>query len=109
MGVYIKNMTMPKRCIDCPFMISRDDDDCILQSEEANESAKTWNDLKAKCPLKEMISNEEMATWIKCKNGSGYKCSSCGAREKRSAVFNHTHLFCYRCGKRMVGANQTED
>ena len=53
MGVYIKNMTMPKHCIDCPFMISRDNDDCILQSEESNESAKTWDDLKAKCPLSE--------------------------------------------------------
>ena len=48
------NMEMQRRCIDCPFMVSRDNDDCILQSDLANEIARTWNDLKANCPLVEV-------------------------------------------------------
>ena len=51
MGIYIKDIAMPTRCIDCPFMVSRDNDDCILQSEEANLEAKTWGELKSSCPL----------------------------------------------------------
>ena len=51
MGVYIKGMEMPTHCIDCPFMVSRDDDDCILQSAEANENFENWEQMKAGCPL----------------------------------------------------------
>ena len=51
MSVYIKDMEMPTHCIDCPFMISRDNDDCILQSAEANENFKNWEQMKAGCPL----------------------------------------------------------
>lgn len=58
-SILIKNMPIPKRCLDCTFMISRDNDDCILQSEMANENAITWEDLKANCPLIEIETNEE--------------------------------------------------
>lgn len=51
MGVYIKGMEMPKHCMDCPFMVSRDGDDCILQSAEANENFESWEQMKAGCPL----------------------------------------------------------
>ena len=51
MGVYIKGMEMPTRCMDCPFMVSRDNDDCILQSDEANANFKDWDEMKASCPL----------------------------------------------------------
>lgn len=51
MGIYIKNIEMPTKCIDRPFMVSRDNDDCILQSEEANMKANTWDELKNGCPL----------------------------------------------------------
>ncbi len=54
MSVLIKGMEMPNRCLDCPLMISRDNDECIVQSEVANEIAKTWEDLKANCPLVEI-------------------------------------------------------
>ena len=40
-SVIVKGMKMPTRCIYCPFMVSRDNDDCIVQSEEANEKADT--------------------------------------------------------------------
>lgn len=54
MSVLIKGMEMPKRCLDCPFMISRDNDDCILQSDEANAKFNSWDDMKASCPLVEI-------------------------------------------------------
>lgn len=55
MSVIVKNMGMPKRCLDCPFMVSRDNDDCILQTEVENELARTWEELKASCPLVEIL------------------------------------------------------
>ena len=59
-GVLISTMKIPNCCIDCKFMVSRDNDDCILQSEEANASFETWEDMKSGCPLKEYIS----AKWV---------------------------------------------
>lgn len=54
MSVLIKGMEMPNRCLDCPLMVSRDNDECIVQSEADNEIAKTWGDLRANCPLVEV-------------------------------------------------------
>ena len=54
MSVIVKNMAMPERCLDCPFMITRDNDDCILQSNEANAKFDSWDDMKASCPLIEL-------------------------------------------------------
>lgn len=49
--ILIKGMKMPTHCMDCPFMVSRDNDDCILQSDEANEGFENWEQMKAGCPL----------------------------------------------------------
>ena len=54
MGLYIKNLKMSEHCMDCPFMVSRDNDDCILQSAEANENFENWEQMKAGCPLIEI-------------------------------------------------------
>ena len=54
MGLYIKNLKMSEHCMDCPFMVSRDNDDCILQSAEANENFENWEQMKAGCPLTEV-------------------------------------------------------
>lgn len=54
MSVIVKGMEMPKRCLDCPFLITRDNDDCILQSDEANAKFEGWDDMKASCPLIEL-------------------------------------------------------
>jgi len=54
MSVVIRGMGMPDRCIDCPFMIGRDNDDCILQSDAANELFVDWDDMKKNCPLIEL-------------------------------------------------------
>ena len=51
MSIYISGVEMPKRCLDCPFMVSREHDDCILQSDEANASFYEWDDMKKNCPL----------------------------------------------------------
>ena len=45
---------MPTHCMDCPFMVIRDNDDCILQSDEANENFENWEQMKAGCPLIEL-------------------------------------------------------
>ena len=54
MGVYISGMEMPTHCMDCPFMVSRDNDNCILQSDEANEGFENWEQMKDDCPLIEI-------------------------------------------------------
>ena len=51
MSVLVRGMKMPNRCLDCPLMVSRYNDECIVQSEAVNEIARTWDDLKANCPL----------------------------------------------------------
>ena len=51
MNILIKDidMVIPKHCLDCPF---RDEEDnCIVQSVEANTSSDDWDGLKAGCPL----------------------------------------------------------
>ena len=50
-GVYIPGMKITEHCMDCPFMVSRDNDDCILQSDEANETFQSWDDMQKGCPL----------------------------------------------------------
>lgn len=54
MSILIPGMEMPTACISCPFMVSRDGDDCILQSHEANASFMSWEQMKAGCPLVEL-------------------------------------------------------
>lgn len=61
MSILIRGMEMPKRCLDCPFLITRDNDDCILQSDEANAKFEGWDDMKASCPLVELPFAEELA------------------------------------------------
>ena len=51
MSVLIKGISMPKGCIDCPFMVYRENDDCILQSAEVNSRIESWDDMKSGCPL----------------------------------------------------------
>ena len=57
MSIIIPGMKMPTACIYCPFMVSRDGDDCILQSNEANASFLNWEQMKAGCPLVELPSH----------------------------------------------------
>lgn len=54
MSIIILGMKMPKNCITCPFMVSRENDDCILQSLEANAHAESWEQLREGCPLIEL-------------------------------------------------------
>lgn len=45
-------MDMPKNCTDCPL---RDyEDNCKGQSEEKNNNAGTWEELRESCPLREL-------------------------------------------------------
>ena len=47
------------------------------------------------------VAEVKRGKWEELASGYGYKCSVCGAREKRSAVLNKTHTFCYKCGAKM--------
>lgn len=49
----------------------------------------------------EDVAEVKHGKWEELASGYGYKCSVCGAREKRSAVLNKTHTFCYKCGAKM--------
>lgn len=40
---------MPEKCLECPML--NGNDECILQDEDANFKADTWDDLKKNCPL----------------------------------------------------------
>ena len=51
MSVLIKGMEMPTNCLDCPFMVSSDGDNCILQSAEANANFENWEQMKTGCPI----------------------------------------------------------
>lgn len=54
MSVLIRGMIMPDHCLRCPFIMSRDGDDCILQSEEANLTFEDWEQMRKSCPLVEV-------------------------------------------------------
>lgn len=63
------------------------------------ETYKEWLENLPVANVQEVIH----AHWEKLANGYGFVCSNCRVREKRSAVFNGTHKFCYKCGARMDG------
>lgn len=50
-------MDMPEKCEECPMLNSIDE--CILQSEDQNYEADTFDDLKSGCPLKPMPEKKE--------------------------------------------------
>lgn len=45
-------MDMPESCLKCPMINGVDE--CILQSEDMNFNADTWEDLRNGCPLREL-------------------------------------------------------
>lgn len=63
-------MDMPEDCIKCP--LCNGNDDCVVQSQEANDAFCTWEALRKNCPLVPI--QEELATdtnvgsngWIPC-------------------------------------------
>lgn len=49
---------MPKSCSKCPMLNGADE--CILQDEDANFLADTFNQLREGCPLKELPEKMEV-------------------------------------------------
>lgn len=45
-------MDMPQKCLKCPLLDGNDE--CIMQDEDANFCADTWDKLKEGCPLREI-------------------------------------------------------
>lgn len=54
MGVYIKGMKKPAKCLDCPMLDY--EDWCVLQewTPEKDYTNYTWEDMKKHCPLVEV-------------------------------------------------------
>lgn len=78
MSVLIKGMDIPDHCLRCPFMVSRDNDDCILQTEEENLMIESFEQMKEHCPLVSvptphgrLVDADDVLTQVqkgKCKN-----------------------------------------
>ena len=66
MSILIKDMKMPKHCMDC--VLKNDDDDCMAQKWK---EWKDWEDMRKGCPLVELpkkhgrlIDQEEISKMI---------------------------------------------
>lgn len=61
-SVLIKGMKKPDHCLRCPFMVSQDNDDCILLTEEENLTFESFEQMKEHCPLAEVPSPDQTVT-----------------------------------------------
>lgn len=99
MSILIRGMEMPTHCIDCPFMVSRDNDDCVLQSAEANENFENWEQMKAGCPLIELpphgwlIDREKMLDAIRLELAQAEACEDMEDYESWLHIFNFVRKF----------------
>ena len=50
MTVYLKKEDKPTKCLECPFINSNDE--CLLQGEDENFFADSWDDLYSNCPIR---------------------------------------------------------
>lgn len=50
-------MDMPEYCTECPLLDGNDE--CILQDEDSNAFADTFNQLREGCPLRELPERKE--------------------------------------------------
>lgn len=62
MNVYLEKQDIPNKCTKCFFVNSNDE--CILQDDDANFMADTWDDLLRNCPLKE-VEQVKHGRWVK--------------------------------------------
>lgn len=87
MGIYIKDMEMPKNCLECVFYRSTSStyDYCCISTVEPKGY------IPEDCPLVE----EKTGKWIKHAENF-YACSVC------SAVVHTNFNYCPNCGARMV-------
>lgn len=59
--IYLTKADMPKGCDQCPFCNGADE--CMVQNEDSNFLADTWDDLRRGCPLEE-IEPVTVQEWI---------------------------------------------
>ena len=55
--VYLEANDIPDKCYHCPFVNS--EDACILQDDDANFNADSWDDLQRGCPLIALPDHEQ--------------------------------------------------
>lgn len=64
-------MEMPESCSKCPMI--NGNDECVVQDEDANFYADTWDKLKAGCPLRELPEKKQNA----CTHGYAAGWNAC--------------------------------
>lgn len=101
--IVIKNMNKPERCLSCPFVDSNDE--CILQDDDKNFVADTWEKLYENCP----IDVQEVCEWeSECDvmNNTEFKVQCNHNPLKRGIVPNnfsyHNFKYCPFCGRKIV-------
>lgn len=55
-------LDMPESCSKCTMVTGCDY--CILQDEDSNFRADSWNDLRANCPLRELPEKKEASKYM---------------------------------------------
>lgn len=60
--VFLYNEDIADHCLRCPLLNTKEDE-CMVQSQEANEKADTWEDLKANCPV-QSIEEHDFQNWL---------------------------------------------
>ena len=92
--VAIKDMEMPKNCVECNHMDLQQAINCQLIYSGCANCGRHPN-----CPLVE-IEERKVGKWIK--TGGSYRCSECMVMPEFKDI--RTLKFCPNCGAEMKGA-----
>lgn len=98
MNVYLEKQDIPNKCTKCFFINSNDE--CILQDDDANFMADTWDDLLRNCPLKE-VEQVKHGWWKIAEDGDGVVCSHCGKDFCILVYETDDFKYCPNCGTLM--------
>lgn len=96
MNVYLEKQDIPNKCTKCFFVNSNDE--CILQDDDANFMADTWDDLLRNCPLKE-VEQVKHGRWV-YDHWCEFRCSECG-NWSESKPYRGKENYCKNCGAKM--------
>lgn len=98
MNVYLEKQDIPNKCTKCFFVNSNDE--CILQDDDTNFMADTWDDLLRNCPLKE-VEQVKHGRWELAEDGDGVVCSHCGKDFCILIYETDDFKYCPNCGTLM--------
>ena len=103
MGIYIKGITMPKNCMECPF--SDHEAWCLIPGDPKKRYYCPTKEISEDCPLVEVPEPHPTGEWLRMsdlseKDDDRYKCSHCGnVVHYKSRMDLYTfNSWCGRCG-----------